>query len=327
MVLQKQPLDDALRTLTRLNPYYVLEMDEDIIRVLNKESQKAKYQVRIPNQSEGVRSLITQYNTESVRTSDLDETIHREPRIGELLSRLNNIVFVSEDTYKLQLWILRCLDKHRTSISPKDRYLAFERITKWFVGEPIVCLTTSNTPQWLIEDELKSICHFETIRNMEAIPIESRCVVLLTERDLTFEEQLRLHEKIDARTPVLNFSYDRDSQTLKLGPRIRKAVHGCMRCVELTEEKTLSKNDNIGIDAYSQLLMDTIIEELIFLLLDEYFMYTTHFSSIAGKQYVFDGRSREVFLKQIRKHPNCEICLPLKGGETNGEQLRHRVGT
>ncbi|WP_062352658.1 hypothetical protein [Bacillus kwashiorkori] len=307
-------MDQKINTYVKIDPFYYFEIKDGYLQITNQKSHQPKYKISMSIFSDVEKDIIHKWEL-GKEIGDYLLMLQKQQEKAPLLQLVNKLkgnIFISEELFINREWILERLRSFHPIISPRDQFELYKSLSMQLETTHFHFIVSSN---YLDHPLLKkfpnrTISYLQDQQKyLDNRTNQIRWIIILADHQLTLEEQQMIHEIIDDKDYLLLFILDEWDKSIFIGPRLKPTIHGCLGCLSQTKESVIEHHPVIfTMQSLKNYFHHVVEEEILYLLMDEYFRYTSDFSSIIGKQFIFKIESNSISYKLLRRNYQCPIC-------------------
>ncbi|WP_282155940.1 hypothetical protein [Cytobacillus gottheilii] len=328
-----QLLDNLISINHRIDPYYDLQLKENHLLIINKSSKLPKYKIPVHNWHSEELVIIQKWSSGSAIEHQLREIelAGRQSNLLALIRHLKDKIFIELKNYKIRNWLYNGLSQYQDMISPREHYHLYQNLVKKTENDHFHFIFSQEFIDLPFTKRLMDIGSFSKLNeDVFQHEIKNRWVIIAANQELNYYQQQQIYRLGESNPFILAFTLDPKKQRMLMGPRINQKIHGCLHCIDSIDEKIIEHSASAGTtdDELKDYFLKAIKSEMLDLMIDESYHYNSGFSSIIGKQFIFDLQKDYVAYKQIRKNIACPVCknMALKGGEKDEKRIEFRFG-
>ncbi|MGD6942753.1 hypothetical protein ACQCT6_12010 [Cytobacillus gottheilii] len=309
-----QLADNLISINHRIDPYYDLQLKDNHLLIINKSSKLPKYKIPVNTWHSEELVIIQKWSSGLAVEHQLREIelAGRQSNLLALIRHLKDKIFIELKNYKIRNWLYNGLSRYQDMISPREHYHLYQNLMKKTENDHFHFIFSQEFIDLPFTKRLMEIGSFSKLNeDVFHQEIKNRWVIIAAKQELSYFQKEQIYRLGEWNPFILAFTFDLKEQRMFMGPRLNQKIHGCLHCIDSLEERIIehSASSDTTDDELKDYFFRTIESEMLDLMIDESYQYNSGFSSIIGKQFIFDLHKNYVAYKEIRKNIACPVCM------------------
>lgn len=309
-----QLADNLISINHRIDPYYDLQLKDNHLLIINKSSKLPKYKIPVNTWHSEELVIIKKWSSGLAVEHQLREIelAGRQSNLLALIRHLKDKIFIELKNYKIRNWLYNGLSRYQDMISPREHYHLYQNLMKKTENDHFHFIFSQEFIDLPFTKRLMEIGSFSKLNeDVFHQEIKNRWVIIAAKQELSYFQKEQIYRLGEWNPFILAFTFDLKEQRMFMGPRLNQKIHGCLHCIDSLEERIIehSASSDATDDELKDYFFRTIESEMLDLMIDESYQYNSGFSSIIGKQFIFDLHKNYVAYKEIRKNIACPVCM------------------